>query len=181
MDKKIILYDSHGAAIHRTMLSGWVSSNGRFFGEDEHLARYDGCTHRKCSLCKNLVEKSRTMCSDCNEKRQVAKYAKKEVKKWDGATPLYSEVADEFYFDEEGFEDLLPDWIERHVNPRLVLCESVFLHRVDEDYWIDALPEDGVVPPNVEKALNALNKEIDNTDPVSWSPGRYAVSVEDIK
>ena len=46
--KKIILPESPEAASIQTV-TGWVSSNGRYWGNDEHMARYDGSTHRKLS------------------------------------------------------------------------------------------------------------------------------------
>jgi len=45
--EKIVPYDSAEAASIQTV-TGWVSRSGRFWGNDEHMARYDGCTHRKC-------------------------------------------------------------------------------------------------------------------------------------
>jgi hypothetical protein len=47
----MVLRDSSEAAQYRTGLSGWVSRNGRYFGESEDMARYDGCTHVACQYC----------------------------------------------------------------------------------------------------------------------------------
>lgn len=47
-EKKIIPYDSPEAASFKTV-TGWVSSDGIFCGNDEHVARYRGCTHIKCN------------------------------------------------------------------------------------------------------------------------------------
>ena len=46
-DKSVIMYDSPEAASIKT-ITGWVSSAGRFWGDNEHMARYDGSTHMKC-------------------------------------------------------------------------------------------------------------------------------------
>lgn len=46
-DKKRILYDSPEAASVQTV-TGWVSSRGMFCGNDEHMARHHGSTHRVC-------------------------------------------------------------------------------------------------------------------------------------
>lgn len=50
-EEKIIMYDTPAAAMYRTGIEGWVSSDGHFFGKGEraeHLARYSGSTHHKC-------------------------------------------------------------------------------------------------------------------------------------
>ena len=39
--EKIVTYDSAEAASIQTV-TGWVSRSGRFWGNDEHMARYDG-------------------------------------------------------------------------------------------------------------------------------------------
>ena len=43
MTEQIIAYDSAEAASIQTV-SGWVSRAGRFFGNDEHMARHDVTT-----------------------------------------------------------------------------------------------------------------------------------------
>jgi len=43
--KEIIKYDSPDSAKYVKNIEGWVSKNGKFFGKDEHIARWDGCTH----------------------------------------------------------------------------------------------------------------------------------------
>ena len=43
--KQIILPESPEAASVQTV-TGWVSRTGRYWGNDERMARYDGSTHR---------------------------------------------------------------------------------------------------------------------------------------
>ncbi|MEQ1969482.1 ead/Ea22-like family protein, partial [Xenorhabdus nematophila] len=47
MSKKIVMYDSPEAAQIK-IVTGWVSRDGRFWGDDERMARYCGATHRQC-------------------------------------------------------------------------------------------------------------------------------------
>ena len=69
-NKKVIMFDSDEAAQYKTNLSGWVSRDNHFFGEDEHMARYVGCTHRKCEDCGEPTEKGWLVCDNCREKRR---------------------------------------------------------------------------------------------------------------
>ncbi|HAT6800607.1 TPA: hypothetical protein JAN03_00980 [Citrobacter freundii] len=45
--EKIVMMDSDEAASIQTV-TGWVDRHGRFWGGDEHQARWCGATHRKC-------------------------------------------------------------------------------------------------------------------------------------
>lgn len=45
--EKIVMMDSDEAASIQTV-TGWVDRQGRFWGGDEHQARWCGATHRKC-------------------------------------------------------------------------------------------------------------------------------------
>lgn len=38
-DKSVIMFDSPEAATYRTDIKGWVSRDGRYYGEDERGAR----------------------------------------------------------------------------------------------------------------------------------------------
>jgi hypothetical protein len=46
-NEKIVMMDSDEAASIQTV-TGWVDRHGRFWGKDEHQARWCGATHRKC-------------------------------------------------------------------------------------------------------------------------------------
>ena len=45
-EKQIIMEDSPEAASIQTV-TGWVSRTGRFWGNDERMARFDGSTHNR--------------------------------------------------------------------------------------------------------------------------------------
>jgi len=72
--KEMVMFNSDQAAQFRTNLSGWVSRNGRYFGNDERAARYDGCTHTICEDCGNPVDRGYLICQECREKRDKSKY-----------------------------------------------------------------------------------------------------------
>ena len=96
---EIILDTSEKAAKFVENISGWVDCNGRFFGNSknsESAARYSGCTHQACNDCGEPAEKMYTVCPPCREKRDVERYAQRELEEWDEKVPVYSPVADRF-------------------------------------------------------------------------------------
>lgn len=173
-----VLYDSDDAAKYVTNVEGWVSRGGRFYGKDEHLARYDGCTHVKCKRCDNIIQKPRYMCNSCLEKVSVEQYNKKQQKEWDFETPLYSLKWDKFFFDYGEVYDFLEEERTTFEEARMVLCEPVSLRYVEPDYWSDQLPEDGDLPDELLDAIDELNNTIDyingNEGFSSWEPSNFA-------
>jgi len=173
---KQILNTSDEAAKFITNLEGWIDRSGRFWGNDERMARWSGCTHVICSDCGEPTPKGYTICKSCREVKAIKRYEAREHKQWDRKTPLYSETADRYFFSED---DLL-DYIDLRgdiQSLRLLICESIYLREVDEDYFNDELPEDGELPEDVSNVLEDLNKVIRNQKPVSWFPGKYAAKI----
>jgi hypothetical protein len=176
-DQKVITYDSPEAASIKTM-TGWVASDGRFWGDDEHMARFCGSTHRVCptNAAHGLVA-HRSYCKAC--------HAEKEEQKWQDMTkepftedifPLCVFGGDQYFFD----IDDLTDWLEEHeIRPelvRLVKCTPNYPQTIDpEDQYIDVLPEDGDVPDEVAEAFRVLNDELKKCGPISWSAGAVGV------
>lgn len=171
-----VLYDSPEAA-HRATVTGWVSRLGHFYGDNEHLARYDGCTHRLCK-CGAEVERAYTICQACRDRQRTQSYWKLPFREWDGSIPLTLWDDDRFFF---GEDDLL-DWCENHdVEPSdlpLVICEPSFAREIDgDDRYCDDLPEDRSlkdVYPELAVAIEVVNELIRKREkPLSWSAGRY--------
>lgn len=175
-EKQMILDSSPEAATYRTDIKGWVSRTGRFFGDDERLARFDGCTHRTCEDCGGPAEKSYIACVECRGKRAVARYLAMPKKEWDGHGYVYSEAADE-YFDADQLKEYCEENDLAPEDLRLVICEPNYARQIDEeDVANDNLTEDGDLPIEIAEALEALNKVIrDCATPISWGPGKYAM------
>lgn len=173
-EQDVVMYDSDAAAVYKTGLAGWVSRDGFYWGEGaqaESAARYRGCTHRPCGSCGQPTLKTWTHCGACREKRRGERYAKLEARPWDGETPLMIWDDDVFFEDEDA---LLEYCEEQETTPaalRLVICEPVYLRRLDEDYWADNLPEDFVLPASVASRIDALNTALREAGPVVWKPG----------
>ncbi len=175
----VIPYDSPEAAQIKTV-TGWVSRDGRFLGNDEHTARYFGCTHRPCEDCGALTPvHGFTVCDNgCHQKRMIARYEAMPRAAWDGKAMLYSDARDEYFNDLERALDGLEEG-ETLADLRLIICKPNYPRRVDEDYWSDDLPteEDGALPGELLEAVCALNAVIDKLPPLSWYPGKFALDL----
>ena len=171
-----IFPESEEAAKFVTGISGWVDREGNFYGANERLARYSGSTHRHCD-CGEVVEQ-RSYCSACHRRKEIENYKNAQKIEWDHETTLYSQAHDKYLSDKDDLFDLMcetevtdPDELE------LFICEPNELSQIDSDHWADDLPEDGELPPEVEAALEEFNAVIRKSEPVSWSPGKFAAIV----
>ena len=81
-----IRYDSPDAA-QQVTVTGWQSRDGRFYGNDEHLARWAGCTHLICA-CGAEMEKGYNICKTCRRKADAEQYE---------AMPFMELIGCEFY------------------------------------------------------------------------------------
>ncbi|MBK9427259.1 MAG: hypothetical protein IPN63_07695 [Gammaproteobacteria bacterium] len=182
MNEKIIMSDSPEAAQFRTDIKGWVSRDGRFFGDGpsaEADARYHSCTHRPCRECGAPTIKRYIKCDACRELADLASYQAMPRAEWDGKAMLYSETTDRFYSDLGEAEDHLDEMEERCTlaDLRLVICEPVYVTPLESDYCIDDLPEDGELPDAVWEAMQAFNAAVAGIV-LSWAPGKYALLVD---
>lgn len=166
MTDEMILSTSDEAASYKTV-SGWVSRDGHFYGDNERIARYAGCTHRPCEDCGEPANKHYIVCSSCRQKHQRGRYEALPVEEWDGE-PLCLYDGDEFFFD---LDDIINFCEEHDLKPAdLMLTDTrpEGLRRVDEDYWYDDLPEGVEVPDEVYDALEVLNKAITDVGDIVW-------------
>lgn len=176
----IVMSDSAEAAKLVT-ITGWVSRRGQFYGDDERIARYDGCTHRPCETdgCGKPTEKHWIYCGDCREKRELARFLAMPTAPWDGSQMIFADGNDEYYSDIESFLEHCEDQAIDPESLRPILCEPNIAREVDPDYWCDEMSEDGELPAELETALNALNKVIsDGKFVLSWSPGKTRLALE---
>jgi hypothetical protein len=167
MITKIIMYESDESAIFREGISGWVSSSGRFWGKDEHMARYEGSTHKLCE-CGKVVAKGWIKCESCRDKDAAEKYAVMPFKEHAGE-PLVVFRDDRYFWDVESVYDHMLD--VGSADLKLVICEPQFAPEIDENYADDLLPEDMYlddVAPKLAKRIAELNDWIakEKTHPV---------------
>ncbi len=122
-DNPMILMDSPEAASIQTV-TGWVSRRGMFFGnrpDSELMARYHGCTHRKCEKCGELVD-IHSHCHPCHAKAEIEKYGKMERRQWNGTDALYSQAVDHYFFDGDELDQYCEDKETTPKALRLIIC-----------------------------------------------------------
>lgn len=181
-EPEMVMYDSPSAARVVDGISGWVDRNGMFFGESESSARYSGCTHRACGICGQPAKKEFLYCKPCREKRDIDRYNAMPKKYWDCGVMVYSDSFDVYFNDLEEVNEFVDDHeLTSTDDLRLILCEPNYLDQINEYYWHDDLPEEGELPESVIIALEDLNLSIKDAGPISWSPGKYAASLCEVK
>lgn len=178
MEKLVILNTSDESATFKTGLSGWVSRNGIFWGNDERAARWDGCTHVVCE-CGQAVEKSWTKCALCRSVAEDKRFAALERKPWDGKTPLCLYDDDRFFWSEDDLTDYCEEYGYEPEDLKLLICEPTYAREIDpNDYYCDDLPEDGEIDGDLAAAFDELNKIIRESKVIlSWAPGKYAAAL----
>lgn len=174
---KPIFIDSPEAAELKTV-TGWMSRNGIFCGDDEKLARIHGYTHVHCE-CGNDHEKG--YCADLWRLLEKKEFATYPLKPWDKSTVAVNLLgADHYFYDFESLVDYVGDsGISDLSELRLVHCDGHGLTEIDYDHWTDDLAEDGELPDAVYEALKKLNEAIRNEGDVCWLPSKTAVDLSD--
>ncbi len=166
----VVLNNSDEAAKLVTV-TGWVDRHGRFWGDDERMARYCGATHFVCE-CGGIHDRQYTKCETCRNADRLARYQAMPERPWDGEAPLYSDAADQYFFSSEELVEYVIDEPDRtYESLRLKLCKPNYARQLDgSEYFSDDLPEDGELPDALESAFDALNEVIRQQGPLSWSP-----------
>lgn len=162
-----IMFASDEAAQLKT-ITGWVSRDGRYFGNDERLARFAGSTHDVCS-CGGIREKSWLFCPKCLHKKRREEYLSIPFKDYDGS-PVYSHTHDKYFFDEDDLEMYLEDIEADSID--LVFCIPVNFCHLSYDYWENFLSDDQELPNELAKKVEELNAFIDTLPPPCWKPGK---------
>lgn len=173
--KKIIMADSPEAASIQTV-TGWVSSTGHFWGNDERMARYDGSTHKICEQnpAHGVIEQ-RSWCEACRTEKMTAKWDAMPRREYDGS-PVCVLQGDTYFFDADEIAGWLLDNDIKPEDARLVFCKPRYPAIIDpNEHYEDDLPEDGEVSATLAAAFDALNKVIEAESPLSWWEGDEAV------
>lgn len=173
------------AATYRTDISGWVSRDGRYYGDGtaaERTARFAGSNVSECQECGVACPKSRIRCDACQAKATRARFdALPLVTEYDYPLALFD--GDEYFFDSDELESYCDS---REIDPEslmLVTCKPQSLREIDADYWESELPEDGELPKAIADALDTFNAVIrEHGQAVSYLPDnkRVAVTCADI-
>jgi hypothetical protein len=175
MEEKIIHYDSPEAAQFKTGISGWVSSDGRFWGNDEHMARYTGCTHMLCD-CGATIKRGYSSCDNCRQKVAAEKWSALPYVAWDGKAPICTYDGDHYFFTEEDLIDYLDENKLNGSDIMLVLCEALTYPKLDEEYFGCDAHEDWEAPKELTEAIDKLNAIVQKLPPHSYTVGKIRTS-----
>lgn len=182
-DAKDIFPEDSEAAIYMDSVpfsKGWVDRNGRYWGDDERMARYSGATKLRCDDCGNPIPKvGYSCCFDCRALRSRKAFDTLPVEKWDGICMLYSETQEEYYTDIASALDFLKskeDWYSL----QLTLTRKVEISPLTSDDWYEEFP-DGDVPQELEAIIEDFNIKLAKIDWNLWEPIAVAVDLEEYK
>ena len=173
---KIILNTDPESATFVDNISGWVSHNGLFYGnnkDSERIARYEGCTHVVCECCGEPAKKPYTTCESCRKKLQIERFKKLPAGTWDGVAMLYSETTDKYFDHPDDVKEYAKEHNMSMSEMCVLICKPIEYRMIDEDYWADCLTDDGELPEIILKAMDKFNKLLSNIDPVAWEPGKF--------
>lgn len=182
-ENKIILMDDAEAASIQT-LTGWVDRHGRYWGNDEQMARWCGATHRKCKNKpdEHPIHDTHGYCEKCHRESRQADFAKMEHVVWAGE-PLVIFDSDQYFFDAESLADYC--W-ENSVLPselQLIICDPNYPPEFDIEQHCEEIIPDGEdyysLSQEIRDAADALNKAIKQSAPVSWSSSDQVAIVSD--
>lgn len=180
---KVVMMESDEAASIKT-ITGWVDRHGRFWGDNEHQARWSGSTHRQC---RNHPENhpaypSNGFCELCQKASRQAKFAQMTRVVWAGE-PLVIFDTDIYFFDTDSLVDYCRDNAVLPGELQLVICQPNHVPQIDiEQHCEEIMPEDGDIsriPQNILDAVEALNKAIKEAKEVSWSQGTQVAIIPD--
>ena len=182
MDEKTLPYEE--AAELRTGIEGWVCKTcRRFFGADEHIARYCCAKDRKCETegCQNRTKANGyVVCDPCCSKRDHERWLKLKEVEWDGETPLVLHDDDQFFFSIDDLEGYLEEHGLKLDAVRLVICEEEGKPQFDmHDFLEDYLPE-GMDTDGDRKINSIVNKWIEKHVPTVWNAGDQRPTIESV-
>lgn len=161
----------------------YFSRHGKGFA-DEQRAREDGATHYKCNSCESgIVEKGRSMCPDCINKRSEARLQEK-IEQWEklqegeapeGYTMLYDIVSEDFIPCDD---DEIIDYCKRNdfeiCDLKLVFAEKTTLSTIDYDLFNDSIHEDHDYSKEFDEKLKAFNEFLTSYDTQTYEAPRMA-------
>ncbi len=166
------------AAEHRTSIAGWVCKKcERYYGDNEHAARYCCCESRPCTTegCENRRQKSWISCASCRHKHLVARFEALESKPYDGS-PVVEYNGDRFMWD----EDELYEYLDEDYGDLMLVFAEGRQPTWDclGEYLSDDLPEDGLDTSEIDEQISQWLKE--NAPKMYW-PSKVRVDLSKVE
>ena len=177
--KKNIHYHSDSAASIQTV-TGWVSRDGHFWGQDEHMARWSGCTHKTCE-CGKVVAKGWIKCDECREAARVERFRSLPERSTCGGM-VYSDSHQRYFDDLSDAVDYAADEQVSVACLDLVCCKPTYMGEIYPDEIFEGdMPEDqcfaDIAPKDILEKLSELNELIQKSKFVlSWYPDKFRVA-----
>jgi|GEM_PF-1643130 len=153
---KVIFANGSESATYKENVSGWISRDGTFWGEDEEGARAHGSTHRRCGHCGNIVEKY-SYCKICDEKEKEELFKKMPEKIWNGKGVLYSRAEEWFYREWDGTNKDGERVSFRSM--KFVFCEEAEWPEICEDSFYGAM-SDGTKSTGLSRLVSNFNNDL---------------------
>lgn len=173
------------SAERMTGISGWVCKTcRRFFGDDEHLARYCCAKDLPCDKegCKNRKERGYTVCEPCGEAMRFKRWMALPEIAWDGETPLHIDDDDRYFFTADDLDEYLADHDVDLEDLRLVICEPVSPPHFDMYYFLDDHLAEGMEDvADWDKINKTVNAWIKKNVPRVWGPGKKKPTVASVR
>jgi hypothetical protein len=180
-DKPTIRYEDN--AERRAGPEGWCCKTcRRYWGEDEHMARWCCATDLPCDIegCDGRARKHGfTTCVTCRRKRVDERWAAAEKVAWDGVTPLCEWDGDRYFFDDGAVTDYVADRLADGVaieDIRLALCERDTPRSFSmADFQEDHLDHEWDHDDDFDGIDHLVNDWIDKHFPKLWVPSGPAI------
>ena len=164
-EKKTQLLNYEDAAEYRTnvVMVGWVCKTcGRFWKDDEDMARYCCCASMPCASCGGRTDKRYTLCGKCRAEKKAREEQEmfdkaEKVTEWDGL--VFD--GNTYYDNIEALSDAYYD--DGVVKPKYVWCcqnvpIKIDIHRILDDLLSDYDPRYEINLVGAEKLCNAVEE-----------------------
>lgn len=165
------------AAERQTGIEGWCCKTcHRFWGDDEHMARWCCAKDLPCECGKRIIG-SWTKCQTCRDAADDAKWLARPEAAWDGSFPLAIWDDDKFFWEVDELWDWLADHDDADFDPldlkwttavpskiRTVELADIVSDYLDEDDQTDFSEIDKIIndwiAANVTTLYHATGKRI---------------------
>lgn len=168
-------------AAEQTTVSGWVCKTcRRFYGENEHLARWCCASQIACqtSGCAGKVDHSGySICNRCREKLDHERYLKLPEADWDGETPLCLHDDDTYFYSVEDLHQYAEDHETKVEDLWLIICRKQRLPYFEMNSLAEDHLADGQDLPDPSEIEKAVNDWIEKNFPDVWEPGKTRPTV----
>lgn len=184
MQQETIIYED---AAEETTITGWKCKTcNRFYGADEHMARWCHAMDLPCKGCETgRVKKHHTYCNACQAKADLERWLKMPESDWDGASVLAVWRDDKYFFHIEDLADYLDDEVDEEAkleDMRLVICRRIYPPSFClAEYSGDYLPDDMADDFHTTEIDEAVNKFITDHFPPVYEPINVRASLESLK